>query len=116
MARTRNESVNRARELRRTAFNEVNFAFVDAFAEACPHLSRPSVVWRFTAMVGAYLFLISQSGRVEDLSDGACDPSDVDSAIAQAIPFIAAGFMAPDVKKRAPRSAKKVNGKTIPAA
>ena len=92
------------------------FTFVDHFAETCPHLSRPSVVWRFTAMVGAYLFLISQSGRVEDLSDGACDPADVDSAIAQAIPFIAAGFLAPDAKKRPARAAKKAtNGKTVAA-
>jgi AcrR family transcriptional regulator len=115
-SRLRTEPLDFARDLRRKAFNNVNFTFVDHFAETCPHLSRASVVWRFTAMVGAYLFLISQSGRVEDLSDGACDPADVDSAIAQAIPFIAAGFLAPDVKKRAPRTAKKAtNGKTAAA-
>ena len=106
-SRLRTEPLDFASGLRRKAFNNVNFTFVDAFAEACPHLSRPSVVWRFTAMVGAYQFLVSQSGRVADLSNGACDPSDVDSAIAQAIPFIACGFMAPDVKKRSARKSTK---------
>ncbi len=111
-SRLRTEPLDFARDLRRSAFNSVNFAFIKAFAETCPHLSRASIVWRFTAMVGAYLFLISQSGRVEDLSEGACDPSDVDSAIDQAIPFIAAGFLAPDVRKRGQRGAKKAaNGK-----
>jgi AcrR family transcriptional regulator len=104
-SRLRTEPLDFARDLRRAAFNEVNFAFVRAFHETCPHLSRASVVWRFTAMVGAYLFLISQSGRVEDLSEGQCDPADVDSAIAQAVPFIVAGFMAPDAPPS--RKAKK---------
>lgn len=96
-SRLRAESMDFARDLRRAAFNEVKIAFVEAFHESCPHLSRESVVWRLISMVGAYLFLISQDGHVEDLSDGKCDPEDLDTAIRQVVVVAAAGFRAPEI-------------------
>jgi hypothetical protein len=46
-------------------------------------------------MVSAYYSLISQNTRVGELSDGLCDASDVDGAIAEVIPFMVGGFEAP---------------------
>jgi hypothetical protein len=45
-------------------------------------------------MVGAFYSLISKSARVDELSNGLCDPDDLDAALAEAIPFIAGGFNA----------------------
>lgn len=113
-SRLRTEPLDFARDLRRKAFNNVNITFIEAFHEACPHLTRESVVWRFTAMVGAYLFLISQSGRVEDLSDGRCDPEDLDTAIEQAVAVVVAGFRAPDIAQDSAGRVRK--GRTRSAA
>jgi len=106
-SRLRTEPLDFARELRRTAFNEANIAFIEAFHAACPELTRATVVWRFTAMVGAYLFLISQSGRVEDLSKGLCDPADVDTAIEEVVPFCVGGFLSPEPNIVPARKTKK---------
>lgn len=82
-------------KLRGEAFNDTNRKFIRELRKTCPHLAPASIVWRFAAMVGAYYSLISQSARVAELSDGLCDPGDIDAAIAEVIPFVAAGFEAP---------------------
>ena len=46
-------------------------------------------------MVGAYYSLISQAARVDELSSGLCDSSDIDAAIGEVIPFVVGGFIAP---------------------
>lgn len=95
-SRLRTEQRNFDRDLRRRAFNDSNIQYIEAFHESCPHLSPEAVVWRFTAMVGSYLFIISQSGRVQDLSGGRCDPNDIEQAMATVLPFIVAGFQTPE--------------------
>src|SRR5690606_9852359 len=95
-ARLRTERHGFDRDLRRKAFNASNLKYIEALQETCTHLSLEAVVWRFTAMVGSYLFVISHSGRVDDLSSGRCDPNDIDQAMRSVVPFIVAGYLAPD--------------------
>lgn len=83
------------RNLRGEAFNETNKLFIRELQRSCPHLTPASVVWRFSAMVSAYYSLISQSTRVDELSDGLCDSSDLDAAVAEVLPFVVGGFDAP---------------------
>ena len=84
-----------ARKLRGEAFNDTNKKFIHELQKTCPHLKSASIVWRFSAMVSAYYSLISQNTRVDELSDGLCDTSDIDGAIAEVIPFVVGGFGAP---------------------
>jgi AcrR family transcriptional regulator len=84
-----------SKKLRGKALNATNKKFIRELRRSCPHLSPASVVWRFSAMVGAFYSLISKSARVDELSNGLCDPNDVDAALAEAIPFIVGGFHAP---------------------
>lgn len=84
-----------SRKLRGKALNASNKTFIRELRRSCPHLSQASVVWRFSAMVGGFYSLISRSARVEALSDGACDSRDVDTALAEALPFFVRGFEAP---------------------
>jgi AcrR family transcriptional regulator len=88
----RSETSDFARKLRGEAFNKTNNLFIRELKRSCPHLTPASVVWRFSAMVGAFYSLISQSARVNELSDGLCDSNDIDAAFAEAIPFIVGGF------------------------
>ena len=83
-----------SKKLRGKALNATNKKFIRELQRSCPHLTPASVVWRFSAMVGAFYSLISKSARVDQLSNGLCDPNDVDAALAEAIPFIVGGFHA----------------------
>jgi AcrR family transcriptional regulator len=97
----RSEPFDFGRKLRGEAFNETNNKFIRELQRSCPHLTPASVVWRFSAMVGAYYSLISQSARVDELSDGLCDSTDIDAAVAEVIPFVVGGFDAPATFRRA---------------
>ncbi len=83
-----------SRKLRGEALNATNKLFIRELQRSCPHLTKATVVWRFSAMVGAFYSLISKSARVDVLSDGLCDSNDVDTAFAEALPFLVAGFQA----------------------
>ena len=85
--------------LRRQAFGASTERYVSALCAACPHLGAEAVYWRFNFMVGSYLVVSSQAGRLEDYSGGACAASNMQAALDQLVPFAIAGFMAapPDV-------------------
>jgi AcrR family transcriptional regulator len=93
-----------SKKLRGKALNATNKKFIRELQRSCPHLTPASVVWRFSAMVGAFYSLISKSARVDQLSNGLCDPDDLDAALAEAIPFIAGGFHAATGARRKPSS------------
>jgi AcrR family transcriptional regulator len=84
-----------SRTLRREAFNNTNKTFIEEIRKSCPHLTPASAVWRFSAMVSAYYSLVSQNIRVDELSDGRCDPTDIDAASVELLPFVVGGFDAP---------------------
>ena len=96
-----------SRKLRGKALNASNRMFIRELHRSCPHLNKASVVWRFSAMVGGFYTLISRSGRVDDLSDGKCDPDDVDAALAEAIPFYVHAFEAPKPQRAGSSSPRR---------
>jgi len=91
----RSDTSSFARQLRDEAFSATNRLFIRELQRSCPHLPPASVVWRFSAMVGSFYALISQSSRTSELSGGIVDSDDMDAAFAEVIPFIAGGFGAP---------------------
>jgi AcrR family transcriptional regulator len=84
-----------ARALVARHFNTVSRRFIDAVAALCPHLPLRDVHWRFHFLLGAHYYTLASPGRIEALSDGSCDTSDAETALAQMIAFVAAGFRAP---------------------
>lgn len=103
-----------SRKLRGKALNASNKMFIRELQRSCPDLSKASAVWRFSAMVGGFYSLISKSARVDDLSDGKCDSSDVDTALAETIPFFVRAFEAPMPERTAslphPSRPRRKNG------
>jgi len=91
----RADSSSFARKLRGEAFNATNNIFIEELKRSCPHLPPTSVVWRFSAMVGAFIHFISHTTRVDELSGGLADADDIDTAFAELIPFVSLGFEAP---------------------
>jgi len=46
-------------------------------------------------MMGAYVWTLLQPGRLEAISQGNCDPADMETAIREIVPFVCAGLAAP---------------------
>lgn len=94
-----------ARNLIAKYFDTTSTRFVAALARALPHLTHAEVFWRFHFLLGALYYTMINPGRIEHLSNGICDASDVDAVMTQMVPFLAAGFRAPTLgSKTAGRS------------
>lgn len=94
----RSDTSSFARTLRGEAFNATNIRFIRELQRSCPHLTPAAVFWRFSAMVGAFYALVSQSARVNELSRGIADADDIDAAHREVVPFIVGGFSMAEAK------------------
>src|ERR1700744_2133592 len=86
------EQAELSRNLIARHFNATSQRFLDAIAAATPHLSSGDVYWRFHFLLGAHYYTLSNPGRIQALSGDQCDPADLNAALAEMIPFAAAGF------------------------
>jgi AcrR family transcriptional regulator len=75
-------------------FDASNDKFVDALAEALPDYPRSELYWGFHCILGIMNYTMANSGRIQHLSGGTCDPSDVEATLARVVPFITQGFRA----------------------
>ena len=91
-ARLATEPEKLARKLLSKAFDQSSRRFLEAIAKALPTIPRPEVEWRFHFMLGAMFYTMANSGRIQALTSGRCDPGDVNLAIEHLIPYLAAGF------------------------
>lgn len=69
--------------------------FVRAFRRTLPHLGTEELLWRLFFTIGAMAQLMAAGQLLRFISDGACDPDDVDRAEARLVSFVAAGMRAP---------------------
>jgi hypothetical protein len=69
--------------------------FLVAVAAALPALPEKDIYWRFHAMLGAMVYPLANPGRINRLTAGAFDPSNVDEALGQLVPLLAHMFRAP---------------------
>lgn len=63
------------------AFDASSRQFLEAFAEALPGLPQDELYWRFHFLIGSMFYTMADSGRIQTLSGGACDPSDTEEAL-----------------------------------
>ncbi len=76
-------------------FNHVSGKFIEALRAELDHLSEREFFWRFHFLLGSQYYTSANSGRIQVLSGGACDPSNAGEAVDELIRFAAAGFRAP---------------------
>lgn len=79
-------------------YDETNALYVAALKRALPKLPAATVHWRYYFMMGAYVWTLMQPGRLEAISNGKCDPTDMEAAIGEIVPFLCAGLSAPVAK------------------
>jgi len=100
------ENAELSQQLVSRHFNETSGHFIAALRKALPHLSHQALLWRFHFLLGAQYYTLSNPGRIESLSAGACDASDLQSALDELVAFVAVGFRAssPEGQRRTRRA------------
>lgn len=81
--------------VRADIYDETNALYVDAIRRALPKIPAKTLYWRYYFMMGAYVWTLLQPGRLEAISQGSCDPADMEAAIREIVPFVCAGLAAP---------------------
>ncbi len=81
--------------VRSKVYDESTRIFVQAFRKTLSHLPEEVLYWRLHFLMGAYTYTFAKSGRLEFISGGKCDSTDVDGALTQILPFLEAGLTAP---------------------
>ena len=71
-------------------------AFIKALHSCLPDLSKETLIWRLHFVSGALFFGIRQPASLIALSEGICNPDDLETTFDQILPYAAAGFRAPE--------------------
>ncbi len=87
-----------SRKILRDTFDESSRCFLAEIERALPEISPQDVAWRFHFMFGTMVYTMANVGRIESITDGQCDTSNVESAMRHLIPFLAAGFRCAPLK------------------
>lgn len=93
-ARLATENTPLSRKIVTDAFNESSTQYLKAIVEALPQIPTKNVYWGFHFLMGAMVFTMINPGRIQSMTDGECDPSDIDEAMQQLVPFLVAGMTA----------------------
>lgn len=80
--------------------------FRAAFRRSLPQLPGKELYWRIFFSIGAMAHTLAGSGLLEIISDGACDPADLDGTVERLIEYTVAGLEAP-LPVRPGRKAKR---------
>jgi AcrR family transcriptional regulator len=93
-ARLHTEPEAFAYDLRRQVYDESTRAYADVLVQRLPHLATKTIYWRLIQFIGAYLYVISDAHRLEEISGGRCAPGVETEAQEQLVAFIAGGLLA----------------------
>lgn len=74
------------------AFDAVIHRLIAALRKALPEASEKDLYWSYHFLSGALTLTLSQTGRVDRLSNGVCKSNDFAAIHARMVPFIASGF------------------------
>ncbi len=78
--------------------------FIAALREVLPGCSAREIYWGYQFLTGALTLTFAETGRIDRLSGGRCESSDLDSVHERLAPFVAAGFRALCTAGRARRA------------
>jgi len=73
---------------------EVRAAFLRALQAALPGVATAELQWRIEFIWGALAFILCNPRKLEQETEGACNPFDTDKVAAEMIEFFSAGFRA----------------------
>jgi AcrR family transcriptional regulator len=79
-------------EMMGRTFDPVIHRLIDALRKALPDANEKDLYWSYHFLSGALTLTLSQTGRIDRLSDGLCKSGDFAGIADRMAPFIAAGF------------------------
>jgi len=91
-ARLHHEPKELEQALRARYYDQTTFKFVDALHACFPDRSPESIYWRLTFVMGIYIYVASNTGRIEIISRGTCKGTDLAQALAEILDFCEHGF------------------------
>ena len=86
------QSGDAARVLFEREFRPVVGRFAAVVARALPGLDAEALAWRLHFAIGAMAHTLQNAPTLARLSDGRCDPDDVDQMIEELVAFAAGGL------------------------
>ncbi len=81
-------------ELMTRYFDPLVARFIEALKRALPECDEANLYWSYHFLSGALTMTMAETGRIDNLSGGACKSTDMAAISARMPQFIAAGFMA----------------------
>jgi AcrR family transcriptional regulator len=75
-------------------FDPVVHQLVDTLRRAMPGSKEADLYWCYQFLTGAMMLALSETGRIDQLSDGLCHSSDLEGVRARLYAYCAAGFEA----------------------
>lgn len=76
-------------------FDVVRRRFTRALADALPDVPEEELCWRMHFLIGTTVQTLADPERLVALSQGTCDPYDIDATLSRLVPFLVAGLRAP---------------------
>jgi AcrR family transcriptional regulator len=89
------ESIDPNSEVRgiiRDLVDPVAHRLLAGLSSALPDRPAQDIGWAYQFMLGAMMFVMSDTGRIARLSNGRCHPDDEEAAIAHMVAFLTAGI------------------------
>ncbi len=99
-------------------FDPVVHAFIAALRSTMPECDERDIYWSYHFLSGALTLTFAETGRIDNLSQGLCRSSDLDSVHERLVPYVAAGFRALCVRSAAAKRRAKpgmVGSRAAPA-
>lgn len=81
-------------ELMTRYFDPLVRRFIDALRKALPECSEENLFWSYHFLSGALTLTFAETGRIDNLSNGVCQSSDMAAQRERMPEFLAAGFKA----------------------
>jgi AcrR family transcriptional regulator len=86
---------------------------IAALREALPDCPLREIYWGYQFLTGALTITFAETGRIDKLSGGLCNSSDLDSVHERLPPYVAAGFRAICGARRSTGSARSAEIKAL---
>lgn len=94
-ARLHAEPEEHALRLRREVYDASVHRYIQALAEALPELPREVISIRMAFLVGTYLFMLNDLGRLNDLTEGQIGEIGPEAMLDHLVAFLSAGLSTP---------------------
>jgi AcrR family transcriptional regulator len=82
--------------VRREVYDVTTRRYVAALERALPHLDPAEIYWRMMFIIGAFLYMMAGTDRLDDLSGGRYAADDVDEVVERLTRFAVGGMLSPN--------------------